>query len=597
MKQSVADFRISKKTRTLYVVLLGILVFLFSLLFPFLDTLEGKFIDLRFALRGSQRPFEEVVLVAIDDPSFREMNIRWPWPREIIARGIDKIEEAGAKTIAVDIALSEQSRDPSQDFSLETALDRAGNVVLPSKFEIIRREGFLQTYYNAPIPLFENSAAGTGYINLFQDGDGKVRRLILFQDFNGFRYYPFSLAAAAHYRGTSPAELRVPSSEGRSMLINYAGPDGTYPTISFYTILQDDFDAAQLQDKVVILGATFKEAHDRIQTPFFRGDAMAGMEVHANALGTVLAEDYLVGLSPLADTGILLLLSLLALLLFTRVKPLAGLGLLGGVLVFIIAVGWLFFSTAGIVIEMAGPITAVLLMYLGMMVFHYLVEERSNQYVRNIFSRFVSHQVVDKVLAGGEGVALGGELREVTLFFSDIRGFTTLSEQLDPEEVVGLLNRYFEAMSDIIFTHEGTLNKFIGDAIMAFWGAPIYQEDSSLRAVKASLEMRERLEELNREWKLEDRGPLRIGMGIHRSKVLVGNIGSSKQMEYTVIGDGVNVASRIESLTKELECDILISDSVYQDMRDRVEVTSHEGVAVKGRLEKITVHAFHGWKG
>lgn len=597
MKQSVSDFRISKKTRTLYVILLGILVFLFSLLFPFLDTLEGKFVDLRFSLRGTERPLEDVVLIAVDDPSFRELNIRWPWPRELIARGITTIAEAGAKTIAVDIALSEQSRDPSQDFALESALDRAGNVILPSKFEIIRREGFLQTYYNAPIPLFEESAEGTGYINLYQAGDGKVRRLILFQDFNDTRHYPFSLVAAAHFRGTAAGDLHVPPSEGRSMLINYAGPDGTYPTLSFYTLLHEDFDKNLLKDKVVILGATFKEAHDRIQTPYFRGDAMSGMEVHANALGTVLEEDYLIQLSPLADTGILFLLTFISLLLFVRFKPLPGLGLLGGAFVMILAAGWLLFSSAGLVIEMAAPITAVVLMYLGMMVFHYLVEERSNQYVRSIFSRFVSHQVVDKVLAGDEGVALGGELREVTLFFSDIRGFTTLSEQLEPAEVVTLLNRYFEAMSDIIFAHEGTLNKFIGDAIMAFYGAPIYQEDASLRAVTACLEMRERLERLNREWKLEDRGPLRIGMGVHRSKVLVGNIGSSKQMEYTVIGDGVNVASRIESLTKELNCDILISDSVYQDMRNKVEVTTHEGVSVKGRLETITVHTLHSWKG
>lgn len=572
------------------------MIFLFSLLFPPLENLEGKFMDLRFSLRGNRKTTGNILLVAIDDPSFREINVRWPWPRDLIARGISALAEGGAKTIALDIALSEESGNPGEDLTLKETMERAGNLVLPTKFEITRRQGFLHTYYNEPIELFRSAGEPMGYINLYQDPDGTVRRVIVSQDFNGPIYYPFALESAAHFLDSSPGELILPHSTGNSMLINYAGPGGTFETKSFYSIVNGDFKREEIANKLVIIGATFKEAHDRIKTPFFQGDGMAGMEVHGNIMDTLLSDEFLTYPPRAVTLSLLLLVTIAASLAFSRLKPFPSAGITVLFLILLFSAAQLLFTQRGLVIELAAPFTAVILLFLAMLLFHYLIEEKSNRYVRTLFSRFVSPQVVDKILTTPEGVALGGEIREVTLFFSDIRGFTTLSEQLPPEEVVLLLNRYFEAMSEIIFSKEGTLNKFIGDAIMAFYGAPIRQPDSAIRAVTAALEMRTRLAELNREWEEENRGPLRIGMGIHKGRVLVGNIGSSKQMEYTVIGDDVNVASRIESLTKECKCDILISDTVYREIEEKIEVNTFPDVAVKGRQEKITVHALLGWK-
>jgi adenylate cyclase len=201
------------------------------------------------------------------------------------------------------------------------------------------------------------------------------------------------------------------------------------------------------------------------------------------------------------------------------------------------------------------------------------------------------------MLDSGTAIELGGEMRDVVIFFSDIVGFTPLSESIGPAEVVELLNEYLTAMTNVIFRYQGTVNKYIGDAIMAVYGAPNQIENPSERALHACLEMRDALTSFNTAREAHSQKPIAIGMGLHKGHVLVGNIGSPRQMEYTVIGDAVNVSSRIEGLTRSLNTDLLISDAVYRDVADLIDVTTHESVEVKGKSEAITVHSVIGLKG
>ena len=215
---------------------------------------------------------------------------------------------------------------------------------------------------------------------------------------------------------------------------------------------------------------------------------------------------------------------------------------------------------------------------------------RERDFVKETFGRYMTKQVADSILSNPDAVALGGKKQEVTILFSDIRGFTSFSESHAPEQVVSHLNEYMSAMVDVIIKYEGVVDKFIGDAIMAVFGSPIAREDDPLRAVKTALEMQQRLTALNEKWEQQGKDTFKIGIGVNTGEVIVGNIGDVRRMEYTVIGDNVNIASRIEGLTKNYNCPIIISESTYQKVRDHVQVNQLESVVVKGKSRSVAIY-------
>ncbi len=223
--------------------------------------------------------------------------------------------------------------------------------------------------------------------------------------------------------------------------------------------------------------------------------------------------------------------------------------------------------------------------------------ERAKDLLKQSFQRYVSAQIVEEILQSSEPVNLRGQRKTVSILLSDIRGFTALSEQLEPEELVKFLNSYFSEMIDIIFEHEGTLDKFMGDAVLALFGAPVTHEDDALRAVSAAIAMQAKLHELNTAWRTDGKPNIKIGIGISTGEVVVGNIGSERRMEYTVIGQDVNYAQRIESLTKDLRADILISESTYEKIKEQVVVEKFGPLTIKGKKEPITVYGVSGIKG
>jgi adenylate cyclase len=231
------------------------------------------------------------------------------------------------------------------------------------------------------------------------------------------------------------------------------------------------------------------------------------------------------------------------------------------------------------------------------MVYLLLTEERHSRQIKNIFSRYVSPQVVEQLVKDPRAeLKLGGNKQVVTILFSDIRGFTTLSEELSPEAVVELLNEYFQTWTDMIFKYDGTVDKFIGDAIMAIFGAPVAHPDDPLRAVQAALAMQAALMELNTKWAAEGKRMFKIGVGINTGEAIVGNMGSQQAMGYTVIGDAVNLASRLEGKTKDLGAEILISESTYQAVKNKVEAQEHQDITVKGKARAMSVYDVRGLK-
>lgn len=578
--------------RRRFSVLLVIGTVLVVTILPFDRRAELADLDRRFSLVGGDEPTGDVVLVTIDDASFREIGLRWPWPRTLFADAIRELSRYGVKAIGIDIAMSEAGFDPKNDRELAAAIADGPPVVVPTKFERETGGSFESVRLVTPIDEIRAAGVSEGYVNLVEDPDGRVRRYVMYQEHGGTVHLPFSVAVFSAGKGIAVDEIGsfITPSYGRTVVVPFIGPAGTMPRVSFHEILSQSIAPEDLAGKYVLIGATFREAHDNAPTPFFAGTPMTGLEIHGQILDGILAGRSLSAAPVWVNILVLVLATGIAAFVFQRIPPLWG-----GIATFtIVGIVWSTGVVAfknGVILAVVPPIAGAIIVFIGMIGFHYTVEARRSRYVRSVFSRYVAPSVVGQILENPDAIRLGGELREVTLFFSDIRGFTKLSESKDPGEIVRLLNEYFDEMTGVIFEHQGTVNKFIGDAIMAFWGAPLPLPNGPDRAVAACIEMRHRLAQLNNEWAQNDQDTLRIGMAVHTGSVLVGNIGSTRQMEYTVIGDAVNVCSRIESMTKEIGTDLLISDSVFQRLSSQPSVTTHHGVPIRGRDQTITLHA------
>ncbi|MGL1894197.1 MAG: adenylate/guanylate cyclase domain-containing protein [Spirochaetaceae bacterium] len=582
-----------------------LVVFISVLNFPLSGILELNTQTLRAKTLGYNEVTAPIVILAIDDASFEKINIRWPWPRQILAEAIIKLKDDGAKVIGLDIMLGESGYTLEEDEALTNAIKYAGNVVLPSKRDERKSSGYVIEYFDEPISYFSDNAVTSGYVNLLLDKDKYIRRLLPIDSSLGETKHSFSFSIIETYEGrnisTSTGNInigkhKIPTAHDNSFLINYADVGG-FPVIPFYELLEGNIKKDIFKDKIVLIGAYFKDSHDQFLTVSEDLSGIYGVEIHANSINTVFSGNFLTDNSRSVELLIILLLTIIGSFLFLRLKPLKGLLFLGIIItVYLILASYLYLNR-GLILEVFDPILAISLTWLCSVLYNYLIVEKEKKYVRNTFSRFVSAEVVNNILDSENEIELGGELRDVAIFFSDICGFTSISENMKPSQIVEMLNEYFTEMTDIIFKYDGTLNKYIGDAIMAIFGAPIQSDNNSERAVRVSLEMRTQLNLLNEKRIIEGKAPIKIGMGLHKGKVLVGNIGSTRQMEYTVIGDAVNVCSRIEGLTRIFDTDLLISDDLYREVKDLVNITTCEPIDVKGKSEKILVHKVISLKG
>ena len=459
------------------------------------------------------------------------------------------------------------------------------------------------------LPGLTAAAAQTGYFNIFPDLDGTCRRVPLAINFHSRIALPLSLAMLRVYRPEVPFAIRfadygvesvrwgslsIPVDEGGQMLVNFRGRGRTFPHISAIDVLDGKVPPATLRGKLVLVGVTATAVSDLRVTPF--DSIFPGVEVHANVLDNILRRDFL--WQPkwgvlVEIAAILLSVMILGVALhYARgiFGALVAAGLIGA---YLVSSQWLF-TAYGFPLSLVYPLLAISLTYVAIGVQHYVTEEREKRKIRDAFGLYLNPSLARLVSEKPEMLRLGGDKRELTVLFSDIRGFTTISERLSPEALVELLNQYLGAMTDIVFDHDGTLDKYIGDAIMAVWGAPIPQEDHAARACRAAVDMVTRLRDLNRGWQERGWPPLFIGIGLNTGDMVAGNMGSERRLSYTVMGDNVNLGSRLEGLNKMYGTHIICSDATLREARDVVVARELDLVRVKGKLQPVHIFQILG---
>jgi len=457
----------------------------------------------------------------------------------------------------------------------------------------------------ANLPNLTAAARDVGYFNFFPEADGSYRRAPLAIRFRGQVALPLSLAMFRVARPNETLGIRfadfgvetvrvgsvfVPVDEDGQLLINYRGPGKTFPHFSAVDALEDRIPAGTFRGKLVLVGVTASAMADLRVTPF--DGLFPGVEIHANILDNILRNDFVV--QPrwvvLAETGIILAAVLLLGFGLHYARGLIGAVVAAALVVAYVAGSQWVFVSEGMPLSLVYPMLAIVLTYMAIGVQHYAVEEREKRKIRDAFGLYLSPSLARLVSERPEMLALGGDKRELTVLFSDIRGFTTISERLEPEVLVELLNEFLGEMTDVIFTYDGTLDKYIGDAIMAVWGAPLHQPDHAARACKAALGMANRLlDVLDDNWKQRGWPVLDIGIGLNTGPMVVGNMGSARRLSYTVIGDNVNLGSRLEGLNKMYGSRIIASEATVQAAGDVVVAREVDMVRVKGKRLPVRI--------
>jgi adenylate cyclase len=556
-------------------------------------TWQTKLTDKLFLSRQPQSP---IVILAIDDASIKEIG-QWPWPRAVHARAILNLAAAKPKIVGYDIIFSEPSRQGAADdqvlvqalAQLPVVLPMEGSPLKLKKGQLPAAENLIES--TGPI---KGAAKYFGHVNVLADEDGVVRRLPLFIEGGGQKLPSISLRLAGFFSGQDLQEISKKT--GQWLKINFVGPPGSFETISFKDVYSQKVAPEKFKDKIVLVGVTSPDLHDSQITPFSLGQKMPGVEIHANALETILTQKFLFSVSDLNVWIFIFLLSLANSLTFSFIRRI-WLAMSASVALFLIyLIGALIFFESGWVFNLVHPSLAFLFSLLAILVYHYFSESKEKNYLRRSFQFYLSPEVVEEIVADPEKLKLGGQKKEMTVLFSDIRGFTTLSEKLEPEKLVAILNEYFTAMTEVILQSGGVLDKFIGDAIMAFWGAPQEAPDHAQRACRTALKMIAKLEELKKEWSKRDLPEINIGVGINSGQMIVGNMGSAKRFDYTVIGDNVNLASRLEGLNKQYGTSIIISQFTYDKVKEKFEGEFLDKVAVKGKEIPVEIFKLVGEK-
>jgi adenylate cyclase len=542
-------------------------------------TLELNSVDTRFSIRGTQEPPQEVVVVAIDDVTFNTLRVQWPFPRSLHGRLIDQLTEAGARAIAYDVQFTEPTV-PREDNALIGAVARAGNVVLAT--EEVEGRGRTNVFGGDAVLRQIGARAGNSLVPA--DDDGTYRR------------FPYAIQGL---RGLAVATAEVATGDvverdgfdSDEAWIDYAGPPETVPTLSFADVLRGKFDREDLEDRIIVVGASAPSLQD-VKATSAGGGLMAGAELQANAIATVLDGVPLRSSPGWLDVALILLLAAIGPLAGFALRPVVAFGsaVAAGALYL---VGAQIGFNAGLVVPVVYPLLALAVGAVGTLALHYLRAAFERQRVRFTFARFVPAEVVDQVLAEGEErLQLGGVRREATVLFCDLRGFTSYSETRAPEEVVEVLNHYLSEMTDAIMDHGGTLVSYMGDGILAVFGAPIEQPDHADRAITAAREMLDvRLPAFNKWMRSTGHGEgFGMGVGLNSGEIMSGQVGSERRMEYTTIGDTTNTASRLEGMTKGSGYRIFIADSTrsarVEPDSDLIYVGERE---VRGRAEPLRV--------
>ncbi len=564
---------------------------------------------------------DDVVIVDIDNASIAELGRVQSWPRLYDARVINHIAAGEPYTIGIDFLYTESDTLPliydsllsirgitnphqlisslSTDDSLAIAIRNAQNVYLSlledqshsdtidhafsNYLQTIRVQappGYKFSRLKAPIlPIdkFSEGARGIGTISTPTDVDGVIRQYQVFQEtghlqkdsvslVGNFPFYMISDLIGATEQNMRLTSNRfflndsfyIPLNRTGSFRLNWLGSDEKFRYISFYKVYQKRVPSDFFKDKIVLLGTSASGMQD-LKTAPHTNDRIPGVEVHATAILNIANQAYIREISLKQFWPALLIISLVLCLLFSYAKPMFGLIFLAGVILLELLAVSQIFRTFDTMIPITALTMCTFMAGLITNAYNYFTEHKQKRQLRNAFGTYVSSTVVNKIMEDPKSLMLGGTKKVLSVLFSDIRGFTKYSERMDPQLVVSIINKYLSAMSEPVLAHEGTIDKFIGDAIFAIFGAPLENSDHATEACEVALEMMQKLNDVNKDLISEGFGPLKIGIGLNTGEMTIGNIGSSKRFDYTAIGDSVNLGSRIEGLTKHFNVSILVS--------------------------------------
>lgn len=461
------------------------------------------------------------------------------------------------------------------------------------------------------LPVLMNAANSAGYVSFIPSKDGVVRRVPLVQYFKDYAFPPMSLqvlkeavranlwvkSGSGRILGIKLGDRSIPINEHGDFLINYYGEGTNFRHISATDVLSGKVGASELEGKIVLVGATAAATHDMHTTPY--GPLVPGVEVHATIIENIISQDYVeqprwvwfLDVAIILISGLLLgIVSLFFRAYGTAVWLLAGVG------------GYLFldfylFSTKGLWIHTVFPVLSQMWIYFAITLYRFAFEEKERRFIKSAFSQYLSPTVVNQLVENPQLLKLGGERKVITAFFSDVAGFSSISEQLQAEELVDLLNLYLTDMTEIILRHEGTVDKYEGDAIIAFFGAPISYQDHATRTCLSAIEMQERLAQLREGWKQEGKHELFMRIGINTGQVVVGNMGSVNRMDYTMMGDSVNLAARLEGVNKQYQTQTMISEFTYEMAKQDIEAREVDSIRVVGKSEPVKIYELLGRKG
>jgi len=560
----------------------------------------------------SESPSPNIVIAGIDDNTFEAYG-RWAdWPRSLHTQAIDNLSQAGAKVIGFDVIFTDSSPD---DEMLATAMAEADNVVLAAVgTQPVSRAGAEITYDNflLPIASLEQAASSIGHANVVPDGDGTVRRLPLIVKSSSGQVYPALTLAVLYRHFSMPLPQEYPLENGAVNLlardipvdtsyglrINFATDNDERPYVSYGDVISGDFDPSLVNNKIVLIGMTATGEPDTWAIPT-SASKIPGVFIHAAAMDTILTERFL------TESGIIITLMIMLLLVgitafalprcgnwyWTDVAKGAGITL--GLFVACLVAGFFAFDR-GYILGLLYPLLLLPVVYVGNILYMVVIAQSDKRFVKELFGRYISPQIAKEIVSRADAgeLHLGGEQRELSVLFADIRNFTQISEQLSPEATVEMLNTYLSVVADAVVQHDGIVNKFGGDSIMAVWNAPQFQPEHALLAVKAAWEVQQKVAELQQS---DSRLlPVQFGIGINTGIALAGNVGSAGRTEYTVIGDSVNIASRICSSAPGGE--VWIGAETYNQTKDYIETEELEPQSLKGKAAPVIVYRVTAWR-
>ncbi len=593
---------------------------------PFLEGVEGRLYDLRLSLRRPPAPSGRLVLVTVDEKSLQEVG-RWPWSRGLVARLFEEIVLRGAQFVVPDIFFAEPSQGAvgeRNDRSLSETLHRYPNIFMgyyflltPQELEdsALEEETLRRNLQNIAasalpqgsqdliprralgvqdtLPIFSNLSGGRqGFFNFVADPDGTVRSPPLLIEAGGRLFPSMALQVALAASGGASSEAIAPLHLNRQgdFLVNYRGGGPVFSRVSAVDFLREE-EGVSLKDKIVLVGAIAEGLEDHRPTPI--GSETPSVVLAAHIIDNLIQGDILRSdrLTDLLSQGMLLLAGIFLGLVLPRVKPAQGFFIFLGLIVVEAALIYGAFVGVRWVLPAFYPLFGTFLVYGGGSFYGFLLEEERKRFVSDTFQRYLSPDVIAELTEHPERIRLGGEKKELTVFFSDIRDFSSIVEVTPPDVLVDFLNSYLTPVTDIIFRNKGLLDKYIGDAVMAVFGTPLPEPEHPRLACQAAVETLRFIKDSQEKWREEFGVPLlRVGIGINTGLMTVGNLGSERRFDYTVMGDAVNLASRLEGLNKYYGTTLLVSASTYEKAGGAFPFREIDLVQVKGKKERTRLY-------